>query len=445
MPGSEERIAAVRAALDISPDNIPLRLHLAHLLQENGRTDEAQQEFQTALSRLKSAIIHRPADADLYRLMADAQQALGDEAGALTSFGISVALQPHAGQGGDREPGEAPDQQNRPPDDKKPDDDRFRQASSKERLRMGRDEDNEDNEDIEPEVGLAERPKIKFADVGGMDDVKERIRMAIVYPFQHPEMFAAYGKRAGGGLLLFGPPGCGKTYIARATAGEVGATFVNVGISDVLDMWHGRSEQKMHAIFEVARRLRPTVLFFDEIEALGGNRLDMRQQFQRMLVNQFLAEMDGMEGDNSEILVIGATNGPWHVEPALRRPGRFEHIIFVPPPDEDARREILRLHLAGKPAAEDVNVSRIAGDTEGFSGADLRALVDASSDEALRNAMRTGTVVPFSTSLLLQALRKTRPSTLDWLSTARNYAIYSNEGGLYDDVAAYLTKRKLMR
>jgi transitional endoplasmic reticulum ATPase len=447
MPSSEERLAAVRAALDINPGNNPLRLYLAHLLLQNERPEEARQEFQTVLSRLRSAIIQRPADADLYRLMADAQQGLGDEAGALASFGISVALQPVANQARDQEPeqlpdDEAPDQEVESADSREARDNQFGHASSPGRLRMGHDDDSEDTELDKDQV---ERPTIKFADVGGLEDVKERIRMAIVYPFQHPEMFAAYGKRAGGGLLLFGPPGCGKTYIARATAGEVGAAFINVGISDVLDMWHGQSEQKLHVIFETARRLRPTVLFFDEIEALGGNRLDMRQHFQRTLVNQFLAEMDGMEGDNSEILIIGATNSPWHVEPALRRPGRFEHIVFVPPPDEDARREILRLHLAGKPAAEDVEISRIAGDTESFSGADLRALVDTASDEALKNAMRSGKVVPFSTNLLLQALRKTRPSTLDWLNTARNYAIYSNQGGLYDDVVAYLKKHKLMR
>jgi transitional endoplasmic reticulum ATPase len=440
MPNSEEKIAAIRAALKISPDNMPLRLHLAHLLQESGQNEEAQQEFRTALSRLKSAIIERPADADLYRLMADAQQGLGDEAGAMTSFGISVALRPNSGNTGhsDVQETEKPvgSQAEELPESQSKD------SSPPGPLRMGR---AEESEVIEPVEGLEERPAIKFADVGGMADVKERIRMAIVYPFQHPEIFAAYGKGAGGGLLLFGPPGCGKTYIARATAGEVGAAFINVGISDVLDMWYGQSERKMHSIFEAARRLRPTVLFFDEIEALGGNRLDMRQQFQRTLVNQFLAEMDGMEGDNKEILVIGATNSPWHVEPALRRPGRFEHVLFVPPPDEEARREILRLHLAGKPAAEDVDVPRLARETEGFSGADLRALVDGASSEALRDAMRSGEVVPFSTSMFINVLRKTHPSTLEWLNTARNYAIYSNEGGLYDEVAYYLKKRKLMR
>jgi SpoVK/Ycf46/Vps4 family AAA+-type ATPase len=241
---------------------------------------------------------------------------------------------------------------------------------------------------------------------------------------------------------MYGPPGCGKTYLARATAGEVGARFLSVGISDILDMWHGQSEQKLHALFASARQSRPTVLFFDEIEAIGGSRLDMRQHFQRTLVNQFLAELDGAESNNDGILVIGATNSPWHVDQALRRPGRFDHIVFVAPPDEEARRETLRLHLRGKPAGEDVDVARMARETEGFSGADLRALVDGASEAALQGALRTGTIQPLTTALMLQALRSRRPSTVEWLSTAKNYATYSNEGGMYDDVAAYLKKRK---
>jgi SpoVK/Ycf46/Vps4 family AAA+-type ATPase len=220
---------------------------------------------------------------------------------------------------------------------------------------------------------------------------------------------------------------------------------LSVGISDILDMWHGQSEQKLHALFESARRARPAVLFFDEIEAIGGNRLDMRQHFQRTLVNQFLAELDGAESDNDGILVIGATNAPWHVDSALRRPGRFGHIVFVAPPDEAARREILRLHLRGKPAAEDVELAQLARETEGFSGADLQALVDGAADAALQTALRSGQIQPLSTGLLLRALRDRKASTAEWLSTAKNYALYSNEGGLYDDVAAYLRKRKLMR
>ncbi|MDQ2809384.1 MAG: ATP-binding protein, partial [Chloroflexota bacterium] len=299
--------------------------------------------------------------------------------------------------------------------------------------------------EIEPEPELAERPTITFADIGGLGDIKERIRMAIIYPFQQPDLFAAYGKTAGGGLLLYGPPGCGKTYIARATAGEMGARFLNVGISDVLDMWHGKSEHKLHALFETARRTRPTVLFFDEIEALGGNRLDMHQHFQRTLVNQFLAELDGAEGDNSGVLVIGATNSPWHVDSALRRPGRFDKVVFVAPPDEAARHDILRLHLRGKPAGEDADAARIAHETEGYSGADLRALVDTAAEAALQEAMRTGRLAPITTQGLLRALRQQRPSTIEWLTTAKNYAVYSNEGGLYDEVAAYLRAHKMLR
>jgi transitional endoplasmic reticulum ATPase len=213
----------------------------------------------------------------------------------------------------------------------------------------------------------------------------------------------------------------------------------------VLDMWFGESEQKLHAIFETARRGRPSVLFFDELEALGGNRLDMRQHFQRTIVNQFLSELDGVKGDNTGILVIGATNSPWHVEPAMRRPGRFDKILFVAPPDEEARREILRLHLWGKPAAEDVDTAQLAHETEGYSGADLQALVDSATEEALQSAMKTGNITPLSTAMLLRALKSRRPSTSEWLATAKNYALYSNEGGLYDDVATYLRKRKMMR
>jgi SpoVK/Ycf46/Vps4 family AAA+-type ATPase len=225
----------------------------------------------------------------------------------------------------------------------------------------------------------------------------------------------------------------------------VQASFFSIGISDVLDMWHGQSEQKLHALFETARRARPTVLFFDEIEALGGNRLDMRQHFQRTLVNQFLAELDGAEGDNTDVLIIGATNSPWHVDSALRRPGRFDKIVFVEPPDEEARREILGLHLQGKPAAADVDLPRLARAAEGYSGADLRALVDTAAEEALREALRSGHMGPLTTAMLERALRQSRPSTTEWLTTAKNYAVYSNEGGLYDEVITYLKKRMMMR
>jgi SpoVK/Ycf46/Vps4 family AAA+-type ATPase len=428
MSNSDATIAALRAALAVSPDNLPLRLHFAAVLREHGRASEAVEELRAAYDQAKAAIAQRPADPLLYEQLADIQHALGDEAGALTSLGIATAL---------RGAPPAPERPARQPS--QPDPEPVARSPLAGRLGATDDDLFADAPD------LAERSDVTFADVGGMAEAKERIRMAIIYPLQQPEVFAAYGKRAGGGLLLYGPPGCGKTYLARATAGEVGARFLSIGISDILDMWHGQSEQKLHALFESARRARPAVLFFDEIEAIGGNRLDMRQHFQRTLVNQFLAELDGAERDNDGILVIGATNAPWHVDSALRRPGRFDHIVFVAPPDEAARGEILRLHLRGKPAAEDVELAQLTRETEGFSGADLQALVDSAAEAALQAALRSGRIEPLSTGLLLRALRERKASTVEWLSTAKNYALYSNEGGLYDDVAAYLRKRKLMR
>jgi SpoVK/Ycf46/Vps4 family AAA+-type ATPase len=282
-----------------------------------------------------------------------------------------------------------------------------------------------------------ERPKINFTDVGGMVALKEEIRMKILYPMQHREMFAAYGKTIGGGILMYGPPGCGKTHIARATAGEIRAGFLCIGISDVLDMWLGNSEKKLHELFEHARRNQPCVLFFDEVDALGASRTDMKTSSSRHLVNQFLAELDGAKSSNEGVLVLAATNAPWHLDSAFRRPGRFDQILFVPPPDEPARADILRLQLAGKPVQE-IDHLQIARRTSDFSGADLKAVVDQTIERKLRDAMKTGKPSPIATKDLLAVAGGLRPSTKEWFASARNYALYSNQGGLYDDILTYL-------
>jgi SpoVK/Ycf46/Vps4 family AAA+-type ATPase len=282
-----------------------------------------------------------------------------------------------------------------------------------------------------------ERPRLTFREVGGMDDLKEEIRVRIIYPLQHPELYRAYGKKAGGGILLYGPPGCGKTHLARATAGEIRAGFIAVGINDVLEMWVGNSERNLHALFEQARSNRPCVLFFDEADALGGRRSDMLSGSGRHLINQFLAEMDGVGSSNEGVLILAATNAPWHVDPAFRRPGRFDRVLFVPPPDAAARAAILRIHLAGKPA-DRVDCEHLARKTEEFSGADLKAVVDAAVEAKLREAMKTGRIEPLATKDLAAALRTVRPTTREWFATARNYALYANQGGFYDDVLKYL-------
>src|SRR5579871_2804236 len=233
---------------------------------------------------------------------------------------------------------------------------------------MGEDEPASSEREIE-------RPKITFKDVGGMEKVKEEIRLKIIHPLTHADLYKAYGKPIGGGILMYGPPGCGKTYLARATAGEISAAFIAVGINDVLDMWIGRSERNLHELFEQARNHRPCVLFFDEVDALGASRGDMRQHAGRQLINQFLSEMDGVKTSNEGVLILAATNAPWHLDSAFRRPGRFDQILFVPPPDEPARADILRLQLAGKPVQE-IDHLQIARRTGDFSGADLKAVVD---------------------------------------------------------------------
>src|SRR5213075_1616374 len=164
---------------------------------------------------------------------------------------------------------------------------------------------------------------------------------------------------------------------------EIKAGFLAVGINDVLEMWIGQSERNLHELFERARAEKPCVLFFDEVDALGASRADLRQSAGRHLINQFLSELDGVKDSNEGVLILAATNAPWHLDSAFRRPGRFDRILFVPPPDRTARASILEVHLRGKPA-EDIDLDAVAKKAENFSGADLKAVVDMAAEEKLR-------------------------------------------------------------
>jgi len=282
--------------------------------------------------------------------------------------------------------------------------------------------------------------RMTFKDVGGMDDVKEQFRVNIILPLKNPKLFQSYGKRVGGGILLFGPPGCGKTYLSRALAGECNATFYRVGIHEILDKFLGESEKNMHSLFEMARRNAPTVVFLDEIDLLGHKRTD--DSWGRALrgaTNVLLSEMDDVGKPDKPVLVVGATNTPWSVDSALRRPGRFDRVIFVPPPDQTAREEILKLHLREKPI-EDIDYPKIASKLDKFSGADIRDLVDRGVELAIRRAMRSGKTEPVTNSDLLRTATEMRPSTIEWLATANDYVRYSNQSGLYDRVKDYIDK-----
>ena len=309
-------------------------------------------------------------------------------------------------------------------------------------------ESDEDDDDLDKELAndelhldKLEKPKLNFNDVGGMDNVKEEIKMKIIYPLKNPELFKAYGKKMGGGVLLYGPPGCGKTLISRATAGEINANFISIGLHQILDMYIGNSEKNLHEIFELARVNKPSILFVDEIDALAANRSDFKQSAARTLINQFLAEMDGDINSNEGILILGATNAPWHIDPAFRRPGRFDRIIFISTPDDDARSEIIKILAKDKPIT-DLDAKALSKVTNGFSGADLKAIFDLAIESSLTKAMKENRIIPLTTVDLLKIAKSIVPSSRAWFESAKNYALYSNQSGLYDPILTYLGIKK---
>lgn len=441
----DDPLKLLRDAVRQSPENMPLRRHLAESLLGAGRAEEASKEFREALAKwpsdgllklgLARAFYQMGKDSEAivivedlltkndtpgaaYVLHARLLMRAGDVDRAVRAYKRGVEADASAADlelagrlGIGATEGEVVDG----------------------RVRAARGEDGDEG----PAELEIERPKISFKDVGGMDALKEEIRLKIIHPLTHPEIYKAYGKKIGGGILMYGPPGCGKTHLARATAGEIKAGFLAVGIHDVLDMWIGNSEKQLHEVFEQARRSAPCVLFFDEVDALGASRSDMRTSAGRHLINQFLSELDGVEAANDGVLVLAATNAPWHLDSAFRRPGRFDRIVFVPPPDAPARAGILRILCAGKPLG-DVDFDLLGKKSEHFSGADLKAMVDVAIEGKLKDALKDGVPRPIVTKDLLAAAAKLKPSAREWFGTARNYALYSNQGGLYDDILKYL-------
>ncbi|WP_159792900.1 ATP-binding protein [Puerhibacterium puerhi] len=285
---------------------------------------------------------------------------------------------------------------------------------------------------------------VTLDDVGGLEPVKQRIREAFLEPMRNPAIAKAFGKSLRGGLLLYGPPGTGKTFLARAVAGELGARFLTVTLADILDRYLGESEQNLHALFQRARQLAPAVLFLDEVDAIGGKRSQYSGSGgMRTVVNQLLQEMDGMGADNDGLFVLGATNHPWDVDTALLRPGRFDRVVLVLPPDAPAREAILRHHLRGRPLAG-IDLGELVDRTDGFSGADLEHLAASAAEKAMMDSIATGEVRAITMDDLRAALREVRPSTTAWLQSARNVVQFANNDGRYDDLAAYLRSRRML-
>jgi len=401
-------IQALEAALEATPDNVGLRLHLAAVLVEDGRAPEA-------LVHCQSALALAPDNREALTLAATSARLAGDSARADAYARLataSTARAPAVSTPGDGSP--APMLGDVVP------------------IRLLEGADGDEAHDVEV-------PNIRLADVGGMEHVKRRLEMAFLAPMRNPQLREMYGKSLRGGLLLFGPPGCGKTFIARATAGELGARFIAVGLSDVLDMYFGQSERNLHELFETARRKAPCVLFLDEVDALGQKRTNARHQpMWRSVVAQLLNEMDSVSSDNEGVFILGATNAPWDVDSALRRPGRFDRMLLVLPPDRDAREAILAYHLRARPVDPTIDRRALAGKTEGYSGADLAHACESAAEFALEDSLSTGAPRPIRADDLARALRDVKPSTGAWFQTARNFAMFANEGGLYDDLLDYM-------
>jgi len=253
---------------------------------------------------------------------------------------------------------------------------------------------------------FVEVPEVRWSDIGGLENVKQQLREAVEWPLKYPHIFEKMGIRPPKGILLYGPPGVGKTLLAKAAATESEANFIAVNGPEILSKWVGESEKAIREIFRRARMVAPVIVFFDEIDAIAPVRGHDVSGVTDRIVNQLLTELDGIKPLRG-VVVIAATNRPDLVDPALLRPGRFDRVIYVPPPDKNARLEILKIHTRKVPLAEDVDLAKLAEMTEGYSGADLEALVREAVLLALREKLE---VRPVSMEYFLKALKIIKPS-----------------------------------
>ena len=412
----EAVIDALRRAVSVSPDDAALRLHLADLLFKAGLTGEAVQHCALVLA-------DKPTHAGALSLLTRASDPAGSAGSALPDAPATPSPGPGGSASGtfDWQRAEA---------------DLNGQAPAFTTIR--------DVPAPPEELWDVEASPLTLNDVGGMTEAKRAIELQFFGPLRHPELRQAFGKPLGGGLLMYGPPGCGKSFIARAIAGEMGAAFLSVTVADVLDMYIGVSESNMHELFLMARRRAPIVLFFDELDAIGMRRhADRGSQATRNTTVQLLAELDGVNSYNEGVYVLAATNRPWDLDTALRRPGRFDRSVLVLPPDEEARYAIFWHHLKNRPISG-IDLAWLAQHSDGLTGADIAGVCDQATEAALAESMRTEQVRMITMRDLQRVLRRTRPSCGAWFSSARNVVAYANNDGEYDDLRRYMAARKLL-
>lgn len=285
-----------------------------------------------------------------------------------------------------------------------------------------------------------EASTINFSDVANLEDIKNEIRQAIVYPLTKPELAKEFGKKGGGAILLYGPPGCGKTYIAKATVGECGVVFFNINISDIISRGVEEGARSLHEVFEEARRNSPAIIFFDEIDAIGGRRVKGRSYAEKMEIDQFLMEMDGVDSLGADVLVMASTNVPWNIDPALRRSVRFTKQIFIPPPDLKTRLEIFKLHTKKLPLSPGIDFEKLAELTESYSSSDIKAICDRAAEKPWQEALDGRKKRDIHIKDFLAAIEKQKPSLIPWFKIAAKEIRESGETEWFKKFSEYIFK-----
>ena len=463
-------IDSLTRAVDSAPDDVPLRTHLAELLMDADRNAEAVTHCAVALQ-------YAPTDERARTIMTRAlspqtAQAPAEQAASMLEEQATSVSTPAGVPQGKEDPSEAV---TTPPEPESSEAPAFGSSTTSDNTGdfdwrraeedlggpaapfvSSRPSEPSDSDPAlckprpvradghsDPADWEVERAGVRLADVGGMTEVKNRLEASFLAPMRNPELRRLYGKSLRGGLLLYGPPGTGKTFIARAIAGEMGAGFLSVTISDILDPYIGNSEANLHNIFQQARDHAPCVLFLDELDAIGIKRSLSRNSSMRSTVNQLLEELDGVGSNNEGIYLLAATNAPWDIDPALRRPGRLDRTLLVLPPDEPARAAILHTHLRERPV-EGIDLQALARVTEGLTGADLSHVCDSAAEKALMDSVRTGRPRLMNMQDMDAALKEVRPSTGPWFETARAVVEYSDASGEYEDLREWMKRHRLL-
>jgi SpoVK/Ycf46/Vps4 family AAA+-type ATPase len=387
-PVDPELLAGLRAAVEAVPDNLALRLHVATVLLEAGRAAESLEHSSAVLAL-------EPGQRQAVELAGRATAALPEAALSAPAPYLTAAPEPQ-----------------------------YRGATVDQWV-----------------LGEVEEPRTTLADVAGMPAIKRWLSTAFLSSLRDPQMRRLFGRSLRGGLLMYGPPGCGKTFLARALAGELEAGFLGIDLVHVVDMWLGYSRRSIHEIFETARAAAPCLLYLDQLEAIGPRRAGRRHSIGRGVVDQLVAELYSASEEHEGVFVVAATEHPWDVDSLLRQPGRLDHRLLVLPPDLQAREAIIRSVLAGRPLAEDLDLAGLAARTDRYSAADLAQLCESAAAAALEASIVSNSSRPIAMVDFTRGLYELRPSTPPWFELARDYARFAAEPGSYDDLVSYLRTR----